>query len=144
VALADALDFLHQQGLTHRDIKPANIIFVNGQPKLADVGLVTQARLPDQTTTQVGTPGYMPPEPEPVGTVQADIYALGMVLYVISTGATPQLFPELSKTLFERSSSAEFLRLNPVILKACHPDRAQRFHTASEFRDALLALTDLD
>jgi CHASE2 domain-containing sensor protein len=143
-ALADALDFLHQQGLTHRDIKPANIIFVNGQPKLADVGLVTQVRLPDQTTTQVGTPGYMPPEPEPQGTVQADIYALGMVLYVISTGATPQLFPELSKTLFERSSSAEFLRLNPVILKACHPNRAQRFHSASEFRDALLALTDLD
>jgi len=138
-ALADALHFLHQQGLTHRDIKPSNVIFVHGQPKLADVGLVTQVRLPDKTTTQVGTPGYMPPAPEPQGTVQADIYALGMVLYVISTGAKPQLFPELSKTLFDQSSSPEFLRLNPVILKACHPDRAQRYKTAAEFHDDLLA-----
>src|SRR5439155_5327654 len=49
--LADALDFLHRQGLTHRDIKPSNIIFVKGRPKLADVGLVTELHLPHEVKT---------------------------------------------------------------------------------------------
>src|SRR6266550_8298213 len=40
LALTTALEHLHQNGLMHRDIKPANIIFINGQPKLADIGLV--------------------------------------------------------------------------------------------------------
>src|SRR5262249_51811630 len=43
LALTEALAHLHAQGLVHRDIKPSNIIFVNGRPKLADIGLVTDA-----------------------------------------------------------------------------------------------------
>jgi len=39
--LASALAHLHTHGLVHRDIKPSNVIFVGGQPKLADIGLVT-------------------------------------------------------------------------------------------------------
>ena len=65
LALAEALDFLHRQGFTHRDIKPQNIIFVNGAPKLADVGLVAEFGPSDAEATRVGTPGYMPPPPEP-------------------------------------------------------------------------------
>src|SRR5260221_14608828 len=40
LALATALEHLHGHDLIHRDIKPSNIIFVNGRPKLADIGLV--------------------------------------------------------------------------------------------------------
>lgn len=138
--LAEALDFLHRQGLTHRDIKPSNIIFVNGQPKLADVGLVTEIRPPDQVSTWAGTAGYMPPAPEPPGTAQADIYALGMVLYVISTGREPAIFPELSTTLVERTGQAEFIRLNAIILQACQPDCAQRYAAAAEMHAALLGV----
>jgi len=135
--LAEALDFLHRQDLTHRDIKPQNIVFVNGRPKLADVGLVADVQPSDRESTYVGTPGYMPPLPEPPGTPQADIYGLGMVLYVISTGRDPVLFPELSATLVDASDSADFIRLNAIILKACQPDRAQRYASAAEMVEAL-------
>jgi hypothetical protein len=140
VVLAEALDFLHQRGLTHRDIKPQNIIFVNGRPKLADVGLVAKVRGREEQGTYIGTPGYMPPAPETPGTREADVYGLGMVLYVISTGCDPAYFPELSTGLIERTGEADFIRLNSVILKACHPDLRQRYPSASVFHGALFEL----
>ena len=139
--LCEPLHFLHSQGLTHRDIKPRNIIFVNGEPKLADVGLVTDAHRSPQEVTWVGTPGYMPPEPEPPGTPQADIFGLGMVLYVISTGDKPKVFPELSTTLVDRNRHPDFGLLSAIIFKACQPDREKRFRTAEEMRAALLEAT---
>ena len=138
VALADALEFLHQQGLTHRDIKPQNIIFVNGRPKLADMGLIAEIRPPEQKRTYVGTPGYMPPPPELPGTPQADIYALGMMLYVLSTGRNPAFFPEIATTLANSADVvADFFPLNLVINKACHYDLTQRYATAAEMHHAL-------
>lgn len=138
LVLTDALAFLHKQGLTHRDIKPQNIIFVDGQPKLADVGLTAQIRPTDKERTFVGTPGYMPPLPERPGTPQADIYALGMVLYVLSTGRNAAYFPEIATTLVDSPDPADFFPLNTVILKACHPDSAHRYASAEEMRQALL------
>jgi CHASE2 domain-containing sensor protein len=130
--LTDALNFLHSNGLTHRDIKPANVIFVSGRPKLADIGLVTDIRAPEKINTFVGTPGYMPPPPEPPGTPQADIYALGMLLYVISTGNSPKFFPDIATTIMERRDHSVFVRLDAIILKACQPDVKQRYQIAGE------------
>ncbi len=134
--LCEAIDFLHQQGITHRDIKPQNIIFVEGQPKLADLGLIAEIRQANQGTL-VGTPGYLPPLPERPGTVAADLYALGMVLYVISTGRPPGLFPEVATTLVRPGEPPEFLPLNNVIMKACQPSPKERYASAMEMRAAL-------
>jgi CHASE2 domain-containing sensor protein len=140
IELADALDFLHRQGLTHRDIKPSNIIFVNGKPKLADLGLVAEIRPLNQERTFVGTPGYMPPPPERPGTPASDIYALGMLLYVLGTGRNAAFFPEIATSLVENKEPEEFFLLNTIILKACQPDAVQRYGSASEMRVALQAL----
>jgi tetratricopeptide (TPR) repeat protein len=117
--------------------KPQNVIFVNGRPKLADLGLIAEIRPPDQKRTLVGTPGYMPPLPELPGTPQADIYALGVVLYVLSTGRNPAFFPEISTTLAENIEAAEFFTVNAIILKACQPDPAHRYASALEMHRAL-------
>jgi serine/threonine protein kinase len=140
IALADALTFLHKNGLTHRDIKPGNVIFVNGQPKLADLGLIAEIRPDDETKTFVGTPGYMPPPPEPPGTPLADIYALGMLLYVISTGNNAAFFPEIATTLVNTPEPAPYLALNAIILKACQPEPAKRYQSAAEMKEALVKI----
>src|SRR5207249_1204957 len=88
-AIASALGFLHRHGLIHRDIKPSNIIFVNGFPKLADIGLVSDISEPG---SQIGTIGFIPPEG--AGTARADVYSLGKVLYEISTGRDRNDYPE--------------------------------------------------
>jgi CHASE2 domain-containing sensor protein len=137
LALSETLDFLHQQGLTHRDIKPPNVIYVNGQPKLADLGLISDIRPPDQEGTAVGTPGYMPPAPETPGTPQADIYALGIMLYVLCTGRDAASFPEFSETITHYKDLDLFMALNAVIAKACQRDPTERYSTAGEMYQAL-------
>jgi len=67
--------------LTHRDIKPANIVLIEGRPVLADIGLTTAF---DATASFMGTQGFMPPDVEPGA--DADLYALGKVLYACLTG----------------------------------------------------------
>lgn len=133
--LADALAHMHQQGLVHRDIKPSNIIFVNGEPKLADIGLVT---LVTAARTYVGTEGYIPPEGP--GSIQADIYSLGMVLYEISTGQDRQLFPEFPDNLPHFPDSELVVELNEVVVKACANLPKERYASADDFRSDLQML----
>lgn len=134
IVLADALAHLHEHGLTHRDIKPSNIIFVNGKPKLADIGLVAAAG----QMTFVGTEGFVPPEGP--GTAAADIYSLGMVLYELSTGNDRLQFPELPDDLNNSAQRPMWRALNDVICKACAPAVKKRYsssrHMAGALRDA--------
>jgi serine/threonine protein kinase len=132
ITLADALRYLHERELVHRDIKPSNIIFVDGVPKLADVGLVART---DSARTYVGTEGFVPPEGP--GTPKADIYSLGKCLYEMAMGKDRQAFPSPPTLLDELPDRKELLALNEVINKACDPDPTERYQTAQAMLDEL-------
>lgn len=133
MSLANGLGHLHAAGLTHRDVKPSNIIFVNGAPKLADVGLVAQTG----QRTYVGTEGYVPPEGP--GTSSADLYSLAMVLYEAHTKKDRLDFPELPTNLEipPTVNRDEWRALNNVICRAGSPDPKKRYDSAPALARAL-------
>ena len=137
LALAVALENLHEHRLVHRDIKPANIIFVQGSPKLADLGLVTDS---DKTMTCVGTEGYIPPEGP--GSPRADIFALGMVLYEAFTGGRHRDFPRLPENMEDWPDHALLLKLNRIVSKACEANLRRRYQNASDLRRDLEQLSN--
>lgn len=139
LSLANALGYLHQQGLVHRDIKPSNIIFVNGIPKFADIGLVADI---GESATFVGTEGYVPPEGP--GRPMADIYSFGKVLYEVSLGRRLVNFPELPADLDRWPEAAPLRKLYQIILKACDLNSRKRFQTAQELHDQLARLSPTD
>ncbi len=91
-----ALAAAHDAGILHRDVKPSNILVgASGQWKVADFGIAKLAELPgaDDTVSGVlmGTPAYLAPERffGAPATVEADLYAVGAVLYEALTGRKP-------------------------------------------------------
>ncbi len=130
--LLDALEHLAEHDLAHRDIKPANIVFINSQPKLSDIGLISCTGVRSKV---VGTLEYLPPEiadGDPVG-YGHDLYSLGKVLYCALTGLLPENFPEVPFSLPLRA----WRQFKNVLLKACSPDPRQRFYSPAAFRKAL-------
>ncbi len=132
LALTTALENLHGNGLAHRDVKPSNIIFVNGVPKLADMGLVAAV---EGTRSYVGTEGFAAPEGP--GSAQANLYSLGKVLYEISMGKDRQEFPELPTKLRELPDRDGLMELNTVIARACRHDPKDRYVSATAMRSDL-------
>jgi serine/threonine protein kinase len=133
-ALASALGFLHRYDLLHRDIKPSNIIFVNGFPELADIGLASKSSEPGR---QIGTIGFIPPEG--AGTARADVYSLGKILYEMSTGRDRNEYPELPERLTDTAEDRDLVQFNKIVLKACRADAQRRYQSADELLTALVS-----
>src|SRR5262249_685533 len=135
LTLTLALGHLHRHGLIHRDIKPSNIIFVGGVPKLADIGLVTEAQ---GANTFVGTEGFVPPEGPT--SPQADLYALGKVLYEAAMGKDRHEFPEPFTQIGTDRESIALMELNAVLPRACAHDPRKRYASAQEMHADLALL----
>jgi p70 ribosomal S6 kinase len=87
-----ALDYIHRCGYVYRDLKPENILLdVNGSVRLADFGMAKKLDAGERAFTICGTAQYMSPE---VLThrgcrFEADIWALGVLIYELCSGGTP-------------------------------------------------------
>jgi len=93
----EALKVLHSNNYMHGDVKPGNVIYLNGSPVLADIGLVA----PDgDDPAQTGTEAYMSPDSEK--THASDLYSVGILLYHMSTGNPASNFPSVKRTIKDK------------------------------------------
>lgn len=134
IRLAKALQFLQNHCLVHRDIKPSNVVYLNGQPVLADIGLLVDTR---EAASYVGTQGYVPVEQH--GRFQADIYSLGILLHEMATGR-PADDTAMAPVEEADTASPKFAALISIIHRAIDPHPDQRYQTATTLCRELEAL----
>jgi len=159
IQCAEALVSAHRHGIVHCDIKPENIMLSSeGQVKILDFGVAKHLPRSDQSSTVdragtfAGTPAYMSPEVllEQAPDGRADIFSLGVVFYEVLTGQHPFLAGSFVATTDRiRNETPAPIRvfnssvpegLQALVNKAMAKDAGNRYASAEELLDALLAV----
>ncbi len=136
--LVTALASLHSTGMVHRDVKPSNCLFIDGELKLADFGLLTQSHT---LVSQIGTHGYMPPDGHM--NMRADVYAAGLVIYEMVTGLPADSFPHLGRQAEPIAANPILRQLIRLTLEACQGDPQKRPEDAGELLSELNRIEDV-
>jgi len=159
--MCNALELCAKRGIVHRDVKPENI-FVSpfGDFKLGDFGIARELDRLNHSLTISGTQNYIAPEVRSMHyDATVDIYSLGLVLYkLLNKNRLPFLDPDAQlvnpqdyhAALGRRFSGEEFPdpvdaspALVKVIKRACEFDPLKRYQTASDFKNALGAVSNI-
>src|SRR5258708_11380326 len=145
-SLADALDLAHQRKIVHRDIKSANVLLdARNNLYLADFGL--SITIGDTTQAGGGTLAYMSPEQMSGDLLdhRSDLYAFGILLYEMLTGAVPRsgdhpwnYMQVLSNAPLPIPDSISF-EVADVLRRATAIRPEDRYPSAGELIDALSA-----
>ena len=149
-AVAEALDFAHENQVLHLDVKPENILVdLAGHVKVSDFGVSELADAQGFAEASGGTIGYMPPE-QMLGEdldQRCDEFAFAAVVYEALTGECPFAAHSLDESLqlierFDIAAPSSFredvdYELDEAILTALEPDREARYETVLDFHSAI-------
>jgi tetratricopeptide (TPR) repeat protein len=162
----DAVAHAHANLIVHRDLKPANVLVrADGRVKLLDFGIAKllepqQAAGQEQLTVEGArllTPAFAAPEQMTGGqiTTATDVYALGVLLYVLLAGRHPggqstrspvelmnaivHTEPQRPSDVVESPAVRRALRgdLDTILAKALKKEPAKRYHSVEAFADDL-------
>jgi serine/threonine protein kinase len=148
--LAQALEYVHGQGVLHQDLTPANVLVsTSGEVKLVDFGIATRKRDGEPATNVRGTAVYMSPEQaqQQAQDGRSDLFSLGLVLYELLTGKRPA-DSACSQRALEQLAYREYPpvgtvvdgipeQLRDVVDKLLEPNPARRFEHAGACLDKL-------
>ncbi len=140
--ICEVLAYIHANNLIYRDMKPSNVMVeADGRIKLVDFGIAKFFK-PQERGTQIGTPGYAPPEQyQGIATRSSDIYALGATLHHLLTGRDPTDHAPFSFEPVRNLNINVSRRTSDAIQKALSMEADDRFATVVEFRAMLRPLS---